>query len=80
LGLDWYSTMRMEMVDNVVAYTTVADLISLYRSVSGCGYSRRQYYAQTHDVGERALRPLPYPVRRVGLSPMTSRTFWVATP
>ncbi len=71
------------MVDNVVAYTTVADLIplyTLYRSVSGCRYCRRQYYAQTHDVGEWALRTLPYPVRRVGLSPMTSRTFWVATP
>ena len=52
MGLDCYSTMRMEMVDNVVAYTTVADLISLYRSVSGCRYSRRQYYAQRLTMWE----------------------------
>jgi hypothetical protein len=52
LGLECCSTARMEMVDNVVAYTTVADLISLYRSVSGCRYSRRQYYAQRLTMWE----------------------------
>jgi hypothetical protein len=37
LGLDCYSTARMEMVDNVVAYTTVADLISLYGPCQAAG-------------------------------------------
>jgi len=49
------------MVDNVVAYTAVTDLISQYEPVSGRRDSRRQYHAYTHDVEERAWRPLPYP-------------------